>query len=523
MTSGRISRFVAVGAAGFAVQMTVAAALLHAGVRPVVATVVAIEAAIVSNHAWHRRWSWRDRTHRHRWPWTLLRAHLGAGATSLVVGAGTVAALSGRVPPLAAQVVAVAVCAVANFWIADRWIFRPAEDQRGDLTGASGLRAAGAFRRGLRWRQTNDRDPGPAAAVFALCALVLAPAPVHAGGPTRASLQSWERYASALERARDADAARGVPGWASDDDPGGARVHAALVRGELDVTRRSLAGIDVDEGTLEHWQGSILVRGATLAQIARRLRHPEQFPQPRDVLALEVDGWSDEGHDLYLRLTRSMVVTATFDTWHRVRHRTRGPARLDSISTATRIQEVLDPGLPTERRVPPEASRDLLWRMQSLWRFTAVPDGVIVTCESITLSRPVPMGLGLVSRPIIARVARESMTAAVKAWQTGWPSAAGSRPSARGAAVRQSPSGSRKASSVAPGIRLGSQAAADRLACPDRGKADSDTDADIAERRRELAPLQQGQRLVLESGEGREGAEHSDGAKRPPRRIEVRA
>ena len=90
---------------------------------PGVATLLAIEAAIVTNHAWHRRWAWRDRAHAPSWPRTLLRAHLGAGGTSLVVGAGTVGALSGQVPPLAAQVLAVALCAVANYWIADRWVF----------------------------------------------------------------------------------------------------------------------------------------------------------------------------------------------------------------------------------------------------------------------------------------------------------------------------------------------------------------------------------------------------------------
>jgi putative flippase GtrA len=425
VTARRISRFVAVGAAGFVVQMTVAAALLQAGLRPVVATVLAIEAAIVSNHAWHRRWAWRDRPPRDRWPRTLLRAHLGAGATSLVVGAGTVAALSGHVSPLAAQVVAVGVCAVANYWITDRWIFRGASAEQ--PSDARSLRSApGSSRRAPLFRRLEGRRP--AVALLTLCAWLVAPGTLRADGPSRSALQSWDRYAAALERARDADVANGAPGWATDDDPRGVRVRAALVRGELEVTRRSIADIDVDGATLEHWQGSILVRGVTLPQMAQRLRHPEQFPQPRDVLALKVHGWSEDGHDLYLRLARSMVITATYDTWHRVRHRARGPARLDSTSVATRIEEIHDPGTASERRVRLEDSRDFLWRMQSSWRFTAVPEGVIVTCESIALSRPVPLGLGLVSRPIITRVARESMTTAVRAWQTGWLTVRGRSP-----------------------------------------------------------------------------------------------
>jgi hypothetical protein len=211
-----------------------------------------------------------------------------------------------------------------------------------------------------------------------------------------------------------------VPAWATDEDPRGTRVRTALMRGDVDVTRRSLAGIDVDDATLEHWQGSVLLRGVSLAQVAQRLRHPERFPQPRDVLSLEVSARGDGGHDLYLRLTRSMLITATYDTWHRVRHRELGASRLDSTSQAMRIEEVHDPGTPSETRVRLEDSRGFLWRMQSFWRFTAVPDGVVVTCESITLSRPVPIGLGLASRPIVTRIARESMTTAIRAWQAGW-------------------------------------------------------------------------------------------------------
>lgn len=388
MTRRRVSRFVIVGAAGFVVQMTVAALLLWAGMMPVLATLLAIEAAIVSNHAWHRRWAWRERAHTQPWWLTLLRAHLGAGGTSLVVGASVVAALSGRVAPLTAQILAVAVCAAVNYRLTDRWVFATSERRR--------------------------------IAAFAACLLLAAPGAARADGPSSKALTSWDRYVGALEKARESDVAKAVPAWAVDDDPQGARVRAALVRGEIDVTRREIAGADVDDATLEHWQGSMLLRGVTLPQALDRLRHPERFPQPRDVLAMKVSGWSDDGHDLYLRLTRSMLVTASYDTWHRVRHQVRSGTRIDSTSVATRIEEIHDLGQPSERRVGVGESRGFLWRMQSFWRFTAVPEGVIVTCESITLSRPVPTGLGLISRPIVNRVARESMTTAVSAWKSGW-------------------------------------------------------------------------------------------------------
>lgn len=382
-SQARITRFMLIGALGFVVQMAVASALLAAGMSPVPAAVLAIEAAIVSNHVWHRRWAWRDRVTAAPWSVTLLRAHLGAGGTSLVIGVAVVAALAGRVPPLLAQVIAIVLCAFANFWIADRWIFGRAVP----------------------------------VTVLALLGVAVMPTMARADGASAAAQQSWDRYAAALQVARLAERTRGVPAWATDADPRGDSTHAALRRGDTAVTRRTLPGVEVDDATLEHWQGSVLVRGVSLERIAHRLRHPEAYAQPADVLKLQVSSRTERGHDLFLRLTRSMLVTATYDTWHRVQHESVGDDRIDSRSMSTRIDELDDAGTPRERRVPSERSRGFLWRMQSWWRFTEVPGGVIVTCESITLSRPVPFGLGLVSRPIITRVARESMTTAVRAWQ----------------------------------------------------------------------------------------------------------
>ncbi len=382
MTS-RVSRFVAIGGLGFAVQMGVAAALLAVGLTPLAATILAIEAAILHNHAWHRRWAWRDRAGAMPWPLTLTRAHAGAGGTSLVVGTATVAALSGWVTPLAAQAMAVAVCAVANYWLADRWVFAR-----------------------------------PRPVTFFVLGALLVPATVQAAGPSPDARRSWDRYVAALESARG-DGTRGA-GWATDEDPDGARTLARLRRGDIVVARRTLPDVDVRDATIEHWQGSVLLRGVSLDDVAWRLRNPDRFPLPPDVRALRVSQRTASGHELYLRLTRSMLVSATYDTWHSVRFVSSSTGRAESVSTTSRVHEVHDAGTPAERRLDAAEGSGFLWQMQSRWRFSAVAEGVVVTCESVTLSRPVPTGLGLVARPIITRVARESMATAVRAWMRGW-------------------------------------------------------------------------------------------------------
>jgi len=112
---------------------------------------------------------------------------------------------------------------------------------------------------------------------------------------------------------------------------------------------------------------------------------------------------------LYVRMTRSKIVTVTYDTEHMLDYRRHSPARASSRSVATKIAELEGAGTQDEREKAPGEDRGFMWRLNSYWRYEQVNDGVIVELESLTLSRSVPLGLGTVVQPIIDRVARESI------------------------------------------------------------------------------------------------------------------
>ncbi len=54
-------RFNAVGIIGLVVQLLVLAVLLRFGLHYLVATTVAVEAAVLHNFLWHERWTWSER------------------------------------------------------------------------------------------------------------------------------------------------------------------------------------------------------------------------------------------------------------------------------------------------------------------------------------------------------------------------------------------------------------------------------------------------------------------------------
>lgn len=129
----RYLRFNAVGALGFALQLAVVAALTAwAGASPVVATAVAVEAAVLHNFFWHERWTWRDRPARGGARIArLARFHLANGAVSMAGNVAVVWVLTrGGWDAVAANVAAVLVCSAINFVAGDLLVFWP-EASRG--------------------------------------------------------------------------------------------------------------------------------------------------------------------------------------------------------------------------------------------------------------------------------------------------------------------------------------------------------------------------------------------------------
>jgi putative flippase GtrA len=117
-------KFNAVGLAGVAVQSAALLLLLAAGVHYLVATWLAVESAILHNFAWHRRWTWRERS-RPNWLRALLRFHTANGAVSLAGNLIVMRLLAGGAgwPPWAANLASIGLCSFVNFWAAGRWVF----------------------------------------------------------------------------------------------------------------------------------------------------------------------------------------------------------------------------------------------------------------------------------------------------------------------------------------------------------------------------------------------------------------
>jgi putative flippase GtrA len=117
-------KFNAVGAIGIAVQLGALALLTSAlKINYLLATGLAVEAAVLHNFIWHEAFTWADRRAPNRLM-RLLKFNLTTGVFSIAgnLAFTNVLAESG-VNYLAANAISVALCSVINFFLNDRFVF----------------------------------------------------------------------------------------------------------------------------------------------------------------------------------------------------------------------------------------------------------------------------------------------------------------------------------------------------------------------------------------------------------------
>ena len=119
----RPAKFALVGALGIVMQLVTLDALMAIGLQYLWATGLAVEAAVLHNFLWHRRFTWRDR--RAQTGIQLVRFHLSNGAISILGGLLLMRFLVGQVGMgvLVANLFTIGVCSVGNFIASDRWVF----------------------------------------------------------------------------------------------------------------------------------------------------------------------------------------------------------------------------------------------------------------------------------------------------------------------------------------------------------------------------------------------------------------
>ncbi len=232
------------------------------------------------------------------------------------------------------------------------------------------------------------------------------------------TLESFNRYVQLTEARIGREVAQterflnvdGLP------EPRRSEVLASLKRGGIYMERLQTFDSSGHEivppaAIIHHWLGAVFVSGVRLQAV---LKLVEDYNRHQDIYKPEIVRsrlLSRTGNDfkIYYRLRKRKVITVTLNTEHDVHYSLLDSAHAYSRSYSTRIAEVADADSPNEREKPVGHDGGFLWRLYSYWKFAERDGGVYIECESISLTRDIPTGLGWLIKPFVTSIPKESL------------------------------------------------------------------------------------------------------------------
>lgn len=270
-----------------------------------------------------------------------------------------------------------------------------------------------------RWRRKSLRR----ATVILLAADLLLTPPVHASDLIPETLKAFDHYVDLTDAEINSETSSGKAFLWVDRLPPERRTVAyeELRQGKAVIEHlETLANgkrLNIPNGMVHHWIGTLFIPGATLAEtlaLVEDYDHHQEYYRP-DVARSKILSHKDGDFVIELRFYKKKVITTVLDTEHDVHYTVLDSKHAMSRSRTTRVQEVEDAGKPTEQLEPAGHDRGLLWRMNTYWRFEERDGGAYVESQAISLTRNIPTGLGWMIGGYVNSVPRESLTFTLEA------------------------------------------------------------------------------------------------------------
>jgi putative flippase GtrA len=386
-TKQRWLTFNGIGLIGVVIQLGVLTILQRIAELPIgIATALAVEAAVLHNFVWHQQVTWRDRPSG-AFPAVLerlVRFHALNGMVSLCGNVVITMALSAAgLHAIAANGIAIAVCSTVNYVAGDRLVF---------ATRSAALLLCTTFLWSSSAQRLHAADEDSMLLV---------------SGPSAAAVAAWDKYVAGVDARHARPSAdnffaldlRRVKQWRD-----------AARNGQVPMVEVDPPG--APDSKIHHWAGAIYVPNTTVDAVVKRLQESAGREQAfyQEVKASKLLERSGDRVRVFLRLERGAAgVSATLNTEHTVDYKRFDATHAGSRSVATKIAELQNVGTPDERERTPGNDRGFLWRLNAYWRFEQAGDGVLIECESVSLSRSVPLLIRPIASPIVNRIARESL------------------------------------------------------------------------------------------------------------------
>ena len=179
------------------------------------------------------------------------------------------------------------------------------------------------------------------------------------------------------------------------------------------------AALPLKGALLHDWVGATFIPGATLANTKAVVQdfahHKDIYPEVADARILAQEG---DRFTVFMRVVKAKYfLTDVLNTEQQISFFFPSPTRIYSRSYSRRIAEVANPGKADEHELPVGNDRGLLWRLNVYWFFEERDGGVLIECETISLTRDVPFGAGKLFGPVVKNVPGDSLRGSLEQTQ----------------------------------------------------------------------------------------------------------
>jgi hypothetical protein len=251
-----------------------------------------------------------------------------------------------------------------------------------------------------------------------LIPLMMSAALASAADLSASTVAAFDRYVQATENRINAEVASNdrflwpfsLPPQDRDARLDGLRRGALII--EPLETQRDGRTLTVPNGLVHHWVGLAFLPGTSIDRAVALL---QDYDRHAAIYAPRIarSGLRSRDGDTFvfhLRFFMKKVITVVIDSENTATFVRPAADRAYSRIVSTRLAEIEDAGLPSEREKPIGHDGGYLWRLNTYWRFLERDGGTYIQCESLTLTRDVPFALAWIIRPIVTQMPKESLT-----------------------------------------------------------------------------------------------------------------
>jgi hypothetical protein len=252
----------------------------------------------------------------------------------------------------------------------------------------------------------------------AVVAVLLASATVvSAWQLRRPTLAAYDRYVALTEARLAAERAGQSPFlWIDRQSPAERqRLMARLNKGEVVVeklqTRDNGSEINVPDGIIHHWIGTVAMPGVKLDRLVAFVQDYERYPEVFAPMIPQAKVLERTGDRFVVRMRTSVkkVITVVMDGDYTIEYHRLGSNRLYTTNVVAGLEQINDAGTADESKEAGDEASGFLWRFRMYCAFEERPEASIEQCESISLTRSVPFGVGWLVKPFVTGIPRDTI------------------------------------------------------------------------------------------------------------------